>query len=85
MRDFKSNEEFGYASVRENFLSRHMTKESQWGLGIMQQRLKIAMDVWRKEGDDASSWVLGFSSGPSAKLPVNLTILQKELKSMVTT
>ncbi len=38
MRHFKSNEEFGYARVRENFLSIHMTVESLLGFGIMQPR-----------------------------------------------
>ncbi len=38
MHHFKSNEEFGYAGVRENFLSIHMTVESLLGFGIMQQR-----------------------------------------------
>jgi hypothetical protein len=38
VRHFKSNEEFGSAGVRENFLSIHMTVESLLGFGIMQQR-----------------------------------------------
>ena len=38
MRHFKSNDEFGHAGVRANFLSIHMTVESLLGFGTMQQR-----------------------------------------------